>query len=94
MSFQELICSAVQLFIEKTKFIDFTDQLAAEHLQNVKDYESKKLLKAKERQAIFEEAFETEIKQYKESGIIPSNVQFTSRFFIELLLTHLFFIKD
>jgi hypothetical protein len=30
-------------------------------------------LKAKERQAIFEQAFETEIQQYKQSGIIPSN---------------------
>ncbi len=30
------------------------------------------MLKAKERQAIFEEAFVTEIQQYKQSGIIPS----------------------
>lgn len=41
-------------------------------MHKVKDYELKQLSKAKERQAIFEEAFETEIKQYKEFGTIPS----------------------
>ena len=50
----------------------FKGQLAYEHLQKIKEYESKQVLKAKERQAIFEEAFETEIQQYKQSGIIPS----------------------
>lgn len=47
----------------------------AQHLLKVKEYESKQISKAKERQAIFEQAFETEIQQYKESGIIPSKSQ-------------------
>ncbi|EFX85193.1 hypothetical protein DAPPUDRAFT_313831 [Daphnia pulex] len=58
------------------------NHLAATHLQKVREYESKQVLKAKERQAIFEQAFETEIQQYKQSGIIPrmsqSNRQTTS----------------
>ena len=49
------------------------DYLAAVRLQKIREYESKLVLKAKERQAIFEQAFETEIQQYKQSGIIPSN---------------------
>jgi hypothetical protein len=49
------------------------DHLAAVRLQKIREYASKLVLKAKERQAIFEQAFETEIQQYKQSGIIPSN---------------------
>lgn len=51
---------------------EFIDQLAAEYEQKAKEHEVKQFIKAKERQAIFEEAFETEIQQYKESGVIPS----------------------
>nr|CAH0109346.1 unnamed protein product [Daphnia galeata] len=58
------------------------NHLAAVRLQKIREYESKLVLKAKERQAIFEQAFETEIQQYKQSGIIPrvsqSNRQTTS----------------
>lgn len=32
------------------------------------------MMKAKERQAIFEAAFETEVEQYKQSGVIPSKI--------------------
>lgn len=56
--------------------------LVAQHLQKVREYESKQIFKAKERQAIFEQAFETEIRQYKESGIIPSKSKVFVDFFV------------
>ena len=49
-------------------------QLEAEHLMKMKEQEVKQMMRAQERQAIFGEAFETEIQQYKQSGIIPSIV--------------------
>ena len=59
-------------------YYESLDHLAAVHLQKVREFESKQALKAKERQAIFEQAFETEILQYKQSGIIPSNLNVQS----------------
>jgi len=49
-----------------------TAQLAMEHLVKVKELEAEQRNKALERQAIFEEAFHSEIQYYKESGTIPS----------------------
>lgn len=43
-----------------------------EHLVKVKELEAEQRNKALERQAIFEEAFHSEIQYYKESGTIPS----------------------
>lgn len=50
----------------------FTGQLAQEYLLKVKEQEVKQMIRAQERQAIFGEAFESEIRQYKQTGIIPS----------------------
>lgn len=52
----------------------FIDQLASEHMLKIKEHEVKQIMRAQERQAIFGEAFETEIRQYKQSGIIPSTI--------------------
>ena len=48
------------------------DQLALEHVKQIKENEIKQMLIAKERSIIFEEAFESEIQQYKQSGVIQS----------------------
>jgi hypothetical protein len=48
------------------------EQLAFEHAMKVKEYEVKQMIKAKERQAVFEQVFEADIQQYKTSGILPS----------------------
>ena len=41
----------------------------------VKEYEVKQMIKAKERQAVFEQVFEADIQQYKTSGILPSKLE-------------------
>ena len=41
----------------------------------VKEYEVKQMIKAKERQAVFEQVFEADIQQYKTSGILPSKFE-------------------
>ena len=40
--------------------------------KKAKEHELRQSIKARERQAIFEEAFETEVQLYKQSGTIPS----------------------
>lgn len=67
-------CEKKFIMLQDQKFSELEklkSNLVAQHLQKVREYESKQIFKAKERQAIFEQAFETEIRQYKESGIIP-----------------------
>ena len=43
------------------------------------------MIRAQERQAIFAEAFETEIQQYKQSGIIPSRLFVLLLFLFQLI---------
>ena len=52
-----------------------------EHLMKVKEIEAEQMNKALERQAIFEEAFHTEIQYYKESGTIPSNITIIENYY-------------
>ena len=49
--------------------------MALEHAMKVKEYEVKQMIKAKERQAVFEQVFEADIQQYKTSGILPSKLE-------------------
>jgi len=69
---KEYECKASLLREEKmTSMENLQTQLAMEHLVKVKELEAEQRNKALERQAIFEEAFHSEIQYYKESGTIP-----------------------
>jgi len=69
---KEYECNASLLREEKLASLEnLQTQLAMEHLVKVKELETEQRNKALERQAIFEEAFHSEIQYYKESGTIP-----------------------
>lgn len=69
---KEYECKASLLREEKLASLEnLQTQLAMEHLVKVKELENEQRSKALERQAIFEEAFHSEIQYYKESGTIP-----------------------
>lgn len=53
------------------EFQQLKSHLALEHEKKIKENEVKQIMIAKERSLIFEEAFESEISQYKKSGVIP-----------------------
>jgi len=79
---KEYECNAALLHEQKlTSLEDLQTQLAMEHLMKVKEIEAEQMNKALERQAIFEEAFHTEIQYYKESGTIPSNITIIENYY-------------
>lgn len=47
-------------------------ELASKHAQSVIDHELKQKQVLQERQQAFQEAFQTDMKIYKEAGVIPS----------------------
>ncbi len=47
-------------------------KLANEHFVKMKDFEKRKSSELKVRQAVFQEAFEEDLQNYKEGSLVPS----------------------
>lgn len=63
--------------------------LAVKHAESVKQSEKQMRILQQERQAVFQDAFQNDLKYYKEVGKIPSNFYFH----LSLLRGALIFIK-
>lgn len=50
-----------------------TERLTEEHLKKVAEFEKQRDCQLKERQAVFQEAFQEDIQRFKQQGAIPSN---------------------
>lgn len=62
---RRLICFAVELEQVRQKLLDA-------HVNNVQDYEKKLGEIQKERQAVFQDAFQNDLKDYQTLGKLPS----------------------